>query len=180
MSRIGKKLIAIPDKVKVECKDSVVHVEGPKGKLARVVPQRLSIQIQDGTVLVKRASDIKTDKSLHGMMRTLIANMIKGVTDGYSKDLEIIGVGYRAQIQGKNLVMQLGFSHPVTFPIPEGVTITTPKQTQIVVAGMDKEKVGLVASVIRDIFPPEPYKGTGIRYVGEYVRKKVGKAAATK
>lgn len=181
MSRIGKKPINIPKDVKVEIKDGFVFVEGPKGKLSRAFSNRINLEIKDNLLFVKRISDIKFDKALHGLMRSLIFNMIKGVTEGYTKELEIIGVGFRAQVQGNNLNMQLGFSHPVNFPIPEGIKIETPKQTQIVVRGIDKEKVGGAASQIRAIHPPEPYKGKGIRYVGEYVKKKVGKAqAATK
>jgi len=180
MSRIGKKPIDIPDKVKVEVKDSSVFVEGPKGKLSQNLPSSITAEVKEGKILVKRSSDLKQVKSLHGLMRTLVFNMIKGVTDGYTKELEIVGVGFKAQIQGKNLNMTLGFTHPVIFPAPEGIQITTPKQTQIVVSGIDKELVGRFASIIRDVYPPEPYKGKGIRYVGEFVRKKVGKAAATK
>lgn len=179
MSRIGKKPIAIPQGVKLEAKDNVVYVEGPKGKLNRALSSRISVEIKDNQVFLKRATNIKLDKSLHGLSRALICNMIKGVTEGYVKELEIIGVGFRAQMQGNSLNMQLGFSHPVVFPAPEGIKIEAPKQNQIVVRGLDKEKVGEVASEIRKICPPEPYKGTGIRYSGEYVKKKVGKAQAT-
>lgn len=181
MSRIGKKPIIIPKDVKVEIEDGFVFVEGPKGKLSRAFSNRINLEIKDNLLLVKRISDIKFDRALHGLTRSLISNMIKGVTEGYTKELEIVGVGFRAQVQGNNLNMQLGFSHPVNFPIPEGIKIEAPKQTQLVVRGIDKEKVGGVASQIRAIHPPEPYKGKGIRYVGEYVKKKVGKAqAATK
>jgi len=179
MSRIGKKPVAIPKEVKIEIKDSRVYVEGPKGKLTQFLSPRISSEIKDGQLFLNRVSDIKTDKALHGLYRALISNMIKGVTEGYVKELEIVGVGFRAQAQSNNLNMQLGFSHPVNFPIPEGIKIETPKQTQIVVRGIDKEKVGKVASEIRAIYPPEPYKGKGIRYANEYVKKKVGKAQAT-
>lgn len=179
MSRIGRKLILIPKDVKVEVRDGSVFVEGAKGKLNRTLPNRISLEIKDNQILVKRISDTAQDKSLQGLIRALIFSMIKGVTEGYVKELEIIGVGYKAQIQGNNLNMQLGFSHPVIFSMPEGIKITTPKQTQIVVTGIDKEKVGEVASEIRAVCPPEPYKGKGIRFVGEYVKKKVGKAAQT-
>ncbi|MCM8770948.1 MAG: 50S ribosomal protein L6 [Candidatus Omnitrophica bacterium] len=177
MSRIGRKPIDIPDKVKVEIRDAVIFVEGPKGKLTRSIPPQISVEIKEGKIFVKRASDLKQDRSLHGLMRSLIFNMIRGVTEGYTKELEIVGVGFRAQMQAKTLNMQLGFTHPVNFPVPEGIQITTPKPTQIIISGIDKELVGQVASRIRDIYPPEPYKGKGIRYVGEYVRKKIGKAA---
>ncbi len=179
MSRIGRKPIVIPKGVVVEVKDNSVFVEGSKGKLKRSLPNRISLEIKDNQILVKRISDTAQDKSLQGLIRALIFNMIKGVTEGYTKELEIIGVGYKAQIQGDNLNMQLGFSHPAVFPIPEGIKITSPKQTQIVVTGIDKEKVGEVASEIRALCPPEPYKGKGIRFLGEYVKKKVGKAAQT-
>lgn len=179
MSRIGKKSITVPKDVKIEINDSIILVEGPKGKLTRTLSKRINIQIKDELLFVKRMSDTKLDKSLHGLTRALILNMIKGVTEGYTKELEIVGVGFRAQVQTNNLNMQLGFSHPVNFAIPEGIKIETPKQTQIVVRGIDKEMVGKVASEIRRIYPPEPYKGKGIRYVGEFVKKKVGKAQAT-
>jgi len=179
MSRIGKKPIAIPSGVKVEAKDGSVFVEGPKGKLNRVLSSRIPLEIKDNQVIVKRVADTKQDRSLHGLYRALINNMIKGVTEGYTKELEIIGVGFKAQAQGNNLNLQLSFSHPVNFPIPEGIKIDTPKPTFIIVSGIDKELVGKVSSEIRAIFPPEPYKGKGIRFVGEYVKKKVGKAQAT-
>ena len=179
MSRIGKKPVAIPAGVKVELKDNSIIVEGPKGRLSRILHQRINLEIKDNQVLVKRITDIKLDKSLHGLYRALIANMITGVTEGYQKELEIIGVGFKAAVQGNTLNMQLGFSHPVNFTIPEGIKIETHKPTQIVVRGIDKEKVGEISTEIRAIFPPEPYKGKGIRFVGEYVKKKVGKSQAT-
>lgn len=179
MSRIGKKPIPIPKDVKVEFKDGVVSVEGPKGKLSRSLSDRISLEIKDNWVYLKRQADTKLDKSLHGLFRALINNMISGVTQGYVKELEIIGVGFKASVQGNVLNMQLGFSHPVNFPIPEGIKIETPKPTQIAVRGIDKEKVGEIATEIRAIFPPEPYKGKGIRFQGEYIKKKVGKAQAT-
>lgn len=178
MSRIGIKPLAIPGDVKIEVKDGNISVEGPKGKLARLLSDRINLETKDNQLFLKRISDAKPDKALHGLYRALISNMIKGVTEGYVKELEIIGVGFRAQAQGSNLNMQLGFSHPVNFPIPEGIKIETPKQTQIVIRGIDKELVGKVASEIRAIYPPEPYKGKGIRYAGEYIKKKVGKAQA--
>jgi large subunit ribosomal protein L6 len=179
MSRIGKKPVVIPKDVKIEIKENTVEVEGAKGKLSMPFSPRISVEIKDGQVLVKRSSDIKTDKSLHGLYRALIVNMIKGVTEGYVLELEIIGVGFKAAVQGNNLNMSLGFSHPVDFSIPPGIKIETPKPTQIVVRGIDKGLVGKIATEIRAIFPPEPYKGKGIRFVGEYVKKKVGKAQAT-
>ncbi len=179
MSRLGKKPIIIPKDVTIQIHDCEVSVEGPKGKLTRALSSRIKLELKDNQVFLKRASDTKLDKSLHGLNRALIFNMVKGVTEGYVKELEIIGVGFRAQIQGNNLNMQLGFSHPVNFPIPQNIKIEAPKQTHIVVSGIDKEKVGEIASEIRAIFPPEPYKGKGIRYLGEYVKKKIGKSQAT-
>lgn len=179
MSRIGKKPISLPQAVKVEARDGMVFVEGPKGKLSRSLSDRISLQIKDNLVILGRLSDTKTDKSLHGLFRALIFNMVKGVSEGYSKQLEIVGVGFKAEVRGKALNMQLGFSHPVNFPIPEGIKIETPKPNQIVVSGIDKEQVGEVAMEIRMVFPPEPYKGKGIRFAGEYIKKKVGKAQAT-
>jgi large subunit ribosomal protein L6 len=179
MSRIGKKPVIIPKEVKAEFKDGAVFIEGPKGKLNRIVDPRISVEIKDNQILFKRLTDTKLDRSLHGLYRALTANMIKGVTEGYVKELEIVGVGFKAQVQGNNLNMHLGFSHPVNFPIPEGIKIETPKPNQIVIRGIDKEKIGEISTEIRAIFPPEPYKGKGIRFSGEYVKKKVGKAQAT-
>lgn len=181
MSRIGKKPIIIPKDVKAAINDRLVTVEGPKGKLDYKLSARVNGAIKENQIILQRVSNIKQDKALHGLARALIANMIKGVTEGYVRELEIIGTGFRAQIQGDSLNLQLSYSHPVNFSIPPGIKIETPKPTQIVVRGIDKEKVGEVASQIRAIFPPEPYKGKGIRYAGEHVRKKIGKAqAATK
>ncbi|MBI4708470.1 MAG: 50S ribosomal protein L6 [Candidatus Omnitrophica bacterium] len=179
MSRLGKKPLAIPGAVKVEIKGRTVHVEGPKGKLQRVISDRIVVENKDNQVILKRVADTKMDRSLHGLSRALIANMIKGVTDGYTKELEIIGVGFKAQVQGSTLTMHLGFSHPVIVNIPEGIIIEAPKATQLVIKSIDKELIGKLSSEIRSIYPPEPYKGKGIRYVGEYVKKKVGKAQAT-
>lgn len=179
MSRIGKKVIIIPKDVKVEYKDGVILVEGAKGKLSRSLSDRITVEIKDSQLSVKRMAETKLDKSLHGLYRALIMNMVKGVSEGYSKQLEIIGVGFKAQVQGKVLNMQLGFSHPVNFSIPEGIKIETPKPTQVVISGIDKEKVGEIAREIRQIRPPEPYKGKGIRFAGEYIKKKIGKAQAT-
>jgi len=179
MSRIGNKPIPIPQGVKVEVKDGSIFIEGSKGKLSRRLSDRLTFDVKDNLVTVGRRVDTKLDRSLHGLYRALIASMIKGVSEGYMKELEIIGVGFKAQVQGNKLTMNLGFSHPVIFTVPEGIKIETPKQTQIVIRGIDKEKVGEIAAEIRAVYPPEPYKGKGIRYVGEQVKKKVGKAQAT-
>jgi large subunit ribosomal protein L6 len=181
MSRIGKKPIVVPKDVKIDIKDGVVFVEGSKGKLEFRLPCGISVETKDGQIIVKRVSDTKLNKSTHGLTRALISNMIKGTTEGYTKELEIIGVGFKALVQGNKLNMQLGFSHPVNLSIPEGIKIETPKNTQIIIRGIDKEKVGQIASEIRAVYPPEPYKGKGIRYAGEYVKKKIGKSqAATK
>ncbi len=179
MSRIGKKPVIVPKEGKIEVKDGVVFVEGPKGKLSRKLSDRVSLEIKDGLLLVKRVADTKLDKSMHGLFRALVVNMIKGVTDGYVKELEIIGVGFKAAVAGNNLNLALGFSHPVNVAIPEGIKIETPKPTQLVIRGIDKELIGKIATEIRAIYPPEPYKGKGIRFVGEHVKKKVGKAQAT-
>jgi large subunit ribosomal protein L6 len=179
MSRIGKKPVAIPSGVKIEVKDGRLCVEGPKGKLSRPFSDRLKMEIKENQVFLTRIVDTKQDRCLHGLFRALSANMIKGVNEGYVKELEIIGVGFKAQVQGNKLTMALGFSHPVIFAIPEGIKIEAPKPTHLVIRGIDKETVGQVAAEIRAVFPPEPYKGKGIRYVGEYVKKKVGKAQAT-
>lgn len=179
MSRIGKKLVVIPKEVKIEVKDGVIFVEGPKGKLSRKLSDRISVEIKDNQLFVKRVSDTKIDKSMHGLFRALIVNMIKGVLEGYVKELEIIGVGFKAAVAGDKLNLALGFSHPVNVAIPAGLKIETPKPTQLVLKSADKELIGKIASEIRAIYPPEPYKGKGIRYLGEHVKKKVGKAQAT-
>lgn len=179
MSRLGKKVIAVPKEVKVEVKENTIFVEGPKGKLTKVLSPRISLDIKEGEILVKRVADSKTDKSLHGLYRALIVNMIKGVTEGYKKELEIIGVGFKAAVQGSSLNLNLGFSHPVNFEIPQGIKIEAPKPTQLVITGIDKELIGKVSTEIRSIYPPEPYKGKGVRFLGEHVKKKVGKAQAT-
>ena len=179
MSRIGNKIISVPKEVKIDIKDNLIGIEGPKGKLNLKFSNRISLENKDNTISVKRLGDAKTDRSLHGLYRALIVNMIKGVTEGYVKELEIIGVGFKAQVQGNILNMALGYSHPVNFPIPEGIKIETPKPTQIVIRGIDKALIGKVATEIRSKYPPEPYKGKGIRFLGEFVKKKVGKAQAT-
>lgn len=176
MSRIGRLPITIPDNVEVTVDGNRVTVKGPLGVLYKEFHPRMRI-VKDGNVIrVERMSDSKLDKSLHGLTRTLINNMIIGTTQGYSKTLDIVGVGYRAEVKGDKLIMSLGFSHPVEYKIPEGIKIECPIPTRIVVKGIDKEKVGQVAAEIRAIKPPEPYKGKGIRYEGEEIRRKAGKA----
>lgn len=180
MSRVGRQPIAIPDKVKVQVNGATVRVEGPKGSLEYAARPEVRVAVKDGQVVVERSSDERMAKSLHGLTRTLVANMVKGVTEGYQKELELVGVGYRAQVQGKQLSMQVGFSHAVQYPIPAGIVIETPQPTRVVVKGINKEQVGMVAAQIRQVAPPEPYKGKGIRYLGEVVRRKAGKAVAGK
>ncbi len=175
MSRVGKKPILIPNNVKVEANDRLVAVNGSKGNLSYSLPPGIKIELKNNEAVLTRQDDSKNQKSLHGLARSLVSNMIKGVSEGYSKELEIVGVGFRAAVMGKKLSMQLGKTHPVEHPIPEGITIETPKPNQIIVKGIDKAKVGEVAAKIRAAFKPEPYKGKGIKYVGEYIRRKAGK-----
>ncbi|NLL62651.1 MAG: 50S ribosomal protein L6 [Ruminococcaceae bacterium] len=176
MSRIGRMPIAIPAGVDVKIDGNTVTVKGPKGELIRTVHKDMKVEIEGAEILISRPNDSKENKSLHGLTRTLIANMVDGVTNGYSKTLEINGVGYRAQLQGQNLVLDLGLSHQVIMPAPDGITIETPGQNKILISGIDKQKVGQFAAEIREKRPPEPYKGKGIKYVDEYVRRKEGKA----
>ena len=177
MSRIGKQPIAIPDGVKVDVQGAHVSVEGPRGKLEQDFHPEIRIVLNDGEVRVERPSDEGFHRSLHGLTRTLLANMIEGVTKGYEKRLEIQGVGYRAALKGQDLELAVGYSHPVSFNSPEGIEFEVPAPNRIVVRGNDKQAVGEVAANIRKVRKPEPYKGKGIRYEGEYVRKKAGKAA---
>ena len=176
MSRIGRMPIAIPAGVTVEvAENNKVTVKGPKGTLERVLPAEMEIKVEDGHVIVSRPNDLKKMKSLHGLTRTLIANMVTGVTEGYQKVLEINGVGYRVQKQGKKLVFALGFSHPVEIEDPEGLTSEVEGQNKIIIKGIDKEKVGQFAAELRELRRPEPYKGKGIKYETETIRRKVGK-----
>jgi large subunit ribosomal protein L6 len=177
MSRIGKKPIVIPNGVTVNIKDTTLSVKGPKGELAMPFHSNMSVAIENNEVLVKRPDDNKVNKALHGLTRALIQNMIIGVTDEYKKVLDIVGVGYRAEMKGKNLLINIGYSHPVYFMPPDGVVVQTPTQTQIVITGIDKQLVGSVASKIRSIRKPEPYKGKGIKYQGETIVRKAGKTA---
>lgn len=176
MSRIGRKPINIPAGVTVSVDGSVVTVKGPKGELTQKVHPNMSVSVKDGVVTVVRPDDEKENKSLHGLTRTLINNMVLGVTEGFKKELDVNGVGYRVQKQGKNLVMTLGFSHQVIVPEKDGITIECPTANKIVILGPDKQQVGQFAAEVREKRPPEPYKGKGIRYTGEYVRRKEGKA----
>ncbi len=176
MSRIGKMPVTVPAGVEVKVDGSTVTVKGPKGELTREFDPMMSIAVEGTEIVVSRPDDSREAKSLHGLTRTLIANMVEGVSNGYQKKLQLVGVGYRAALKGKNLEMQLGFSHPVVMECPEGITFEVPSQTEIVVNGISKEQVGQVAANVRAWRKPEPYKGKGIRYEGEYVRRKVGKA----
>src|ERR1700754_1346649 len=177
MSRIGRQPIPVPDGVSVEIAPELVSVKGPKGELSERVSRDMQIAQEDGAVVVKRPSDRGEHRALHGLTRTLIFNMVAGVTEGFEKRLEIQGVGYRAQLKGKNLELALGYSHPVPIDAPAGIEFEVPQPTRIVVKGIDKQLVGEVAANIRKKRPPEPYKGKGIRYEGEYVARKVGKRA---
>lgn len=177
MSRIGKQPITISDGVQVTVTDkNLVTVKGPKGELSEQINPDMKVNINDNIITVERPSDNKKHRSLHGLSRSLISNMLEGVTKGYEKKLTIVGVGYRAQKKGKVLNLQLGFSHPVDLEDPEGITTETPSQTEIVIKGTNKQAVGNYAAKIRDLRPPEPYKGKGVRYADEYVRRKEGKA----
>lgn len=178
MSRIGKLPISIPDTVKVELQDHTVSVKGPKGTLSMVAHPAMDVRVQDRQVLCGRPSDTKFHKALHGLTRSLIANMVEGVTRGFERKLELVGVGYRAAVQGQNLTMTLGYSHPIIYPIPQGIRIEVKDQTQLTVSGTDKQLVGAVAAKVRSFRPPEPYKGKGVKYADERIRRKAGKTGA--
>ena len=177
MSRIGRLPIQIPDGVDVQIDPGLVRVKGPKGQLEQAVSRDLSFEREDGQLLVKRPTDRGEHRALHGLTRSLVFNMVEGVTNGFEKRLEIQGVGYRATLKGKSLELALGFSHPVKVEAPEGIEFEVPAPTQIIVRGIDKQAVGEIAARIRKFRPPEPYKGKGVRYAGEYVARKVGKRA---
>jgi large subunit ribosomal protein L6 len=175
MSRIGKKAVAIPSGVTATVEGQVVKMKGPKGALQFVVPDEIEVKLDKGIIKVDPRNDTKRAMAMWGTSRTLVANLVGGVTKGYESKLEITGVGYRAAVQGKNLQIALGYSHDVVFAIPDGITIATPKPTEVVVSGIDKQKVGQVAAEIRGFRPPEPYKGKGVKYAGEYIFRKEGK-----
>ncbi|MEO0414168.1 MAG: 50S ribosomal protein L6 [Verrucomicrobiota bacterium] len=176
MSRVGLKAISLPEKVTIKVEDAQIVVEGPKGKLEWALPASVEIEQEDGTVSVKRLSEDRSARAMHGTSRSLISNMIQGVSEGFKKELEIQGVGFRAAVKGKDLDLNLGFSHPVLHPIPEGISVSVNNNTEITVEGIDKQVVGQFASDVRAYYPPEPYKGKGIRYKGEFVRRKQGKS----
>ncbi len=177
MSRIGRKPISVPENVTIDVSPGYVSVKGPKGELAQNLSADMTVEQSDGVLTVARPTDRGEHRALHGLTRSLIANMVEGVTDGFEKRLEIQGVGYRAQLKGKNLELALGYSHPVPIDAPEGIEFEVPQPTEIIVRGIDKQLVGQVAADIRKRRPPEPYKGKGIRYRGEHVMRKVGKRA---
>ena len=177
MSRIGKQPIAIPEGVTVDVAPGRVAVKGPKGELSERVDRDMGVKLDDGVVTVSRPTDRGQHRALHGLTRSLVANMVEGVTNGFERQLEIQGVGYRASLRGTDLELNVGYSHPVVIDAPAGITFEVPTQTEILVKGIDKQQVGEIAAEIRDVRPPEPYKGKGIRYQGEYVRRKVGKRA---
>jgi large subunit ribosomal protein L6 len=176
MSRVGNAPITLPSGVDLQVDGPRVTVKGPQGELNRRFPERISIAVDDGVATVARSDETRESKALHGLSRALLANMVQGVSEGYRKELEIQGVGYRAQLKGSSLELQVGYSHNVTVEAPSGITFEVPEPTRVSVVGIDKELVGQVAADVRKVRPPEPYKGKGIRYVGEYVRRKAGKA----
>ena len=177
MSRIGRKPISVPDAVSIEVAPGRVAVKGPKGELSERVDRDMGVKLDDGVLTVSRPTDRGQHRALHGLTRSLVANMVEGVTNGFERQLEIQGVGYRARLQGRNLELSVGYSHTVTVEAPEGIEFEVPQPTQITVRGIDKQLVGEMAARIRRVRPPEPYKGKGIRYAGEQVRRKVGKRA---
>ncbi|MFN8009312.1 MAG: 50S ribosomal protein L6 [Terriglobia bacterium] len=178
MSRIGNKVIPVPSTVKVQISGNLVEVQGPKGKLANAVPEGIRFEFTEGKLVAHRSAETKQQKALHGLARSLVANAVKGVTDGFQKELEIVGIGFRAESRGKSIVFNLGFSHPIDFQVPTGISIAVEKQTRLTISGIDKQKVGQTAATIRSLRKPDPYKNKGIRYVGEVLKKKVGKTGA--
>jgi large subunit ribosomal protein L6 len=179
MSRVGKKPIVIPKDVKVSVSATGVQIQGPKGQLLAPVPPGIRFSVEKGELLCQREGDERQQRAFHGLARALAQNALTGVTQGFTKELDIVGVGYKALVEGNRVVFSLGFSHPVVFPIPDGIKIAVEKQTRVVVSGIDRQRVGQVAAEIRRLRKPDPYKQKGIRYVGEVLKKKAGKAAAT-
>ncbi|RKZ09560.1 50S ribosomal protein L6 [bacterium] len=177
MSRVGLKPIPLPSGVDVRIEENLSIVKGPRGELKQHIPSRISVEVADGEVRCTRSSNSPQDRSAHGLVRALLANQVTGVTQGFKKELSIVGVGYRAELKGKDLVLSLGFSHPIQYPAPDGIAFSCPNQTHVVVEGSSKQQVGQVAAEIRDFRPPEPYKGKGVRYADETVRRKAGKSA---
>jgi large subunit ribosomal protein L6 len=179
MSRVGRKPIAVPAGVKVRVAETILEIQGPKGQLKSPVPGGISFSLNGAELVCARSNDERTQRALHGLARALAANAIKGVSEGFSRDLDIVGVGFKAQVEGAKVVFALGFSHPVEYAIPEGIKIAIEKQTRVTVSGIDRQQVGQVAAEIRALRKPDPYKQKGIRYVGEILKKKAGKAGAT-
>ena len=177
MSRVGLKPIEVPSGVTVTLDGAAATVKGPKGTISKELPTTCDYKQEGGVIRVARRADDRTSRSMHGLARTLLANMVTGVTEGFEKQLEIVGVGYKGEVKGKQLVLTIGFSNPTSFQIPDGIKIETPSPTQIKVSGIEKDRVGQVAADIRKVRPPEPYKGKGIRYIDEHVKRKAGKAA---
>jgi large subunit ribosomal protein L6 len=180
MSRVGRKPIPIPKGVNVQVKEAAIEVQGPKGKLVSPVPPGITFKLENGELAATRQDDERSSRALHGLARALASNAVRGVTEGFSKELDIVGVGYKATVEGKRVVFALGFSHPVVFPIPEGISVAVDAKTnRVTVSGIDRQRVGQVAAEIRNLRRPDPYKQKGIRYVGEVLKKKAGKAGAT-
>jgi large subunit ribosomal protein L6 len=179
MSRIGKQPVGIPSGVTVNVEASSVTVKGPRGSLALSVPPSCKVAVEDGKIVVTRDSDLKPVRALHGTTRAHLANMVKGVSVGWARELEIIGVGYKAEAKGKSVTLTLGYSHPIEFPVPEGITVETPEPTKVRISGIDRQRVGQVAAEIRALRRPEPYKGKGIKYSDETIVRKAGKSAAS-
>ena len=179
MSRVGRKLIVVPKDVKVGIEAGALQIQGPKGNLKTPVPPGISFVLEGGQLSCQRTNDERQQRAFHGLARALAQNAIKGVTEGFSKELDIVGVGYKAAVEGSKVVFALGYSHPVVYPIPEGIKVAVDKQTRVVVSGIDRQQVGQVAAEIRSLRKPDPYKQKGIRYVGEVLKKKAGKAGAT-
>lgn len=180
MSRIGQKPIEVPDKVKITVQGPLVNIEGPRGKLKHSLPEGIEAQLDGKILLVKKTGETRQHKALHGLSRSLLANFVQGAHEGFQKKLEIQGVGFKAALQGKALSLNLGFSHPVTYPVPDDIKVTVTDNTNILIEGADKQKVGAVAADIRAYYPPEPYKGKGVRYAGEQIIRKEGKTAQSK
>ena len=179
MSRVGRKVIPVPKDVKVQIGADALQIQGPKGKLTTPVPPGISFKLEDGELAASRSNDERQQRAFHGLARALASNAIKGVTEGFSRELDIVGVGYKAALEGNKVVFALGYSHPVVYAIPEGIKVAIEKATRITVTGIDRQKVGQVAAEIRQLRKPDPYKQKGIRYVGEVLKKKAGKAGAT-
>jgi large subunit ribosomal protein L6 len=179
MSRVGRKVIEIPKAVKVNIGPQALQIEGPKGKLTTPVPPGISFKLENGELAASRASDERQQRAFHGLARALASNAVRGVTEGFSRELDIVGVGYKAAVEGNKVVLSLGYSHPVVYPIPDGIKVAVEKQTHITVSGIDRQKVGQVAAELRSLRKPDPYKQKGIRYTGEVLKKKAGKAGAT-